>query len=62
MLLSIPLKYNVLDIVDYLKGKSTIEIARHFGKVRKIAGESFWARGYLLSTVGIGEWEIRLYI
>ena len=62
MLLSIPPKYRVSEIVGYLKGKSAIEIARRFGKVRKITGESFWARGYFVSTVGMGEWEIRLYI
>lgn len=62
MLLPIPPKYSVSEIVGYLKGKSAIEIARRFGKVRKITGESFWARGYFVSTVGIGEREIRLDI
>ena len=62
MLLSIPPKYSVSEMIGYLKGKSAIEIARRFGKVRKITGESFWARGYFVSTVGMGEWEIRLYI
>ena len=62
MLLSIPPKYRVSEIVGYLKGKSAIEIARRFGKVRKITGASFWARGYFVSTVGVGEREIRLYI
>ena len=62
MLLSISPKYSVSEIVGYLEGKSAIEIARRFGKVRKITGESFWARGYFVSTVGIGEREIRLYI
>ena len=47
---------------DTAKGKSAIEIAKHFEKVRKITGESFWARGYFVSTVGVGEREIRLYI
>ena len=62
MLLSIPPKYSVSEMIGYLKGKSAIEIARRFGKVRKITGESFWARGYFVSTVGMGEWKIRLYI
>ena len=39
-----------------------MEIAKHFEKVRKITGASFWARGYFVSTVGVGEREIRLYI
>ena len=62
MLLSIPPKYGVAEVVGYLKGKSAIEIAKHFEKVRKITGASFWARGYFVSTVGVGEREIRLYI
>ena len=62
MLLSISPKYSVSEIVGYLEGKSAIEIARRFGKVRKITGESFVAGGYFVSTVGMGEWEIRLYI
>ena len=61
MLLSIPPKYRVSEIGGYLKGKSAIEIARRFGKIRKITGESFWARGYVGSTGGMGEREIRLY-
>ena len=40
MLLSIPPKYRVSEIVGYLKGKSAIEIARRFGKVRKITGRA----------------------
>lgn len=62
MLVSIPLKYSMSEIVGYLKGKSAIEITRRFRKVRKITGESFWARDYFVSTVGMGEREIRLYI
>ena len=43
MLLSIPPKYGVAEVVGYLKGKSAIEIAKHFEKVCKITGASFWA-------------------
>ena len=62
MLLSISPKYSVSEIVGYLEGKSAIEIARRFGKVRKITVESVWARGHFVSTVGMGERELRLYI
>ena len=38
--------YSVSGIAGYLKRKSTVGIAGRFGKVRKIAGEDFWARGF----------------
>ena len=63
MLVSIPPKYSVSQGVGYLKGKSAIHIARTFmGKPRNFTGESFWARGYFVSTVGRDEQEIREYI
>ncbi len=56
-------KYRVSDIVGYIKGKSAIHVARHFrGKERNFTGESFWARGYFISTVGRDEKVIREYI
>jgi putative transposase len=63
MLVSIPPKYSVSQVVGYLKGKSALHIARTFmGKLRNFTGESFWARGYFVSTVGRDEQEIREYI
>ena len=63
MLLSIPPKYAVSQVVGYLKGKSAIYIARTFGgKQRNFVGEHFWARGYFVSTVGRDEQMIRRYI
>jgi putative transposase len=63
MLVSIPPKYSVSQVVGYLKGKSAIPIARTFmGKPRNFTGESFWARGYFVSTVGRDEQQIREYI
>jgi putative transposase len=62
-LVSIPPKYSVAQVVGYLKGKSAIHIARTFmGKPRNFTGESFWARGYYVSTVGRDEKLIREYI
>ena len=56
MCLRIPPKYPVSNVVGYLKGKSAIMIARVFaGKGRNFTGESFWARGYFVSTVGLDE-------
>jgi len=63
MLLSIPPKYAVSEVMGFLKGKSAIQIARtFFGKTRKFTGEHFWARGYYVSTVGRDEQTIREYI
>jgi putative transposase len=63
MLVSIPPKYSVAQVVGYLKGKSAIYMARTFmGKPRNFTGESFWARGYFVSTVGRDEKAIREYI
>jgi putative transposase len=63
MLLSIPPKYAVSQVVGYLKGKSAIYIARTFGgKRRNFVGEHFWARGYFVSTVGREEAVVRHYI
>ena len=63
MLVSIPPKYSVAQVVGYLKGKSAIHISRTFmGKTRNFTGESFWARGYFVSTVGRDEKQIREYI
>ncbi len=63
MLVSIPPKYSVAQVVGYIKGKSAIHIARtYMGKRRNFVGESFWARGYFVSTVGRDERTIREYI
>ena len=63
MLISIPPKYAVAQVVGYLKGKSAIHIARTTGgRQRNFTGEHFWARGYFVSTVGRDEKAIREYI
>ena len=63
MMISIPLKYSVAQVIGYIKGKSAIHIARHFSeKRRNFVGQHFWARGYFVSTVGRDEEVIRRYI
>ena len=50
-------------VVGFVKGKSAIHIARSIGRPRRnFIGESFWARGYYLSTVGKDEEAVRKYI
>jgi len=63
MLVSIPPKYSVAQVVGYVKGKSAIHIARtYLRKGRNFMGEHFWARGYYVSTIGRDEKQIREYI
>jgi putative transposase len=63
MMISIPPKYAVAQVIGFIKGKSAIHIARHFGERRRnFVGHHFWARGYFASTVGRDEEVIRRYI
>ena len=63
MLISIPPKYAVSQVVGYIKGKSAIHVARVYGeKKRNFVGQHLWARGYFVSTVGRDEAVIRAYI
>ncbi len=63
MLISIPPKYAVSQVVGYIKGKSAIHLARVYGeRKRNFVGQHFWARGYFVSTVGRDEASIREYI
>ena len=62
MLISIPPKYSVAQVVGYIKGKSAIHIARSYRGRRNAKGQQFWARGYFVSTIGRDERVIRRYI
>ena len=63
MLIAIPPKYAVSQVIGYMKGKSAIHIARVYGeRKRNFVGQHFWARGYFVSTVGRDEEVIRRYI
>jgi putative transposase len=54
MLVSIPPKYSVSQVVGFIKGKSAIHLARVYGeRKRNFVGQHFWARGYFVSTVGV---------
>jgi len=63
ILISIPPKYAVSQVVGFIKGKSAIQIARNFqGRKKNFVGQHFWARGYYVSTVGKDETAVRDYI
>ena len=63
MLLSVPPRYSVSNVMGFIKGKSAIHIARVYaGRRRNYVGQHFWARGYWVSTVGKNEAAVRQYI
>ena len=63
ILISIPPKYSVSQVVGFIKGKSAIAIARNYmGRRKNFTGQSFWARGYYVSTGGKDEEAVREYI
>jgi len=63
LLLSIPPKYSVSDIIGYLKSKSAMMIfERHANLKYKFGSKNFWATGYYVSTVGLNEATVAKYI
>jgi len=63
MCVSIPPKHSVAQVIGYIKGKSAIAVARQFGgRKRNFNGESLWARGYAVSTVGFELDQVKEYI
>ena len=63
MMISIPPKYAVSQVIGYIKGKSAIHLARVYGeRKRNFVGQHFWARGFFVSTVGGDETVVREYI
>ena len=63
MMIAIPPKYAVSQVIGYIKGKSAIHLARVYGeRKRNFVGQHFWARGFFVSTVGQDEEAVREYI
>lgn len=63
MLISIPPKYSVSQIMGYLKGKSSLMIFdRHANLKYKYGNRQFWARGFFVDTVGRNKKAIKAYI
>jgi putative transposase len=63
IMISIPPKYAVAQVIGFIKGKSAIHLARVYGdRKQNYVGQNFWARGYFVSTVGRDEAVIREYI
>ncbi len=63
MLNAIPSKFTVSQVIGFIKGKRVIHLARVYGERRRnFVGQSLWAPGYFVSTVGRDEVMIRQYI
>ena len=63
MLVSIPPKYSVSQIMGYLKGKSSLMIFEKYANMKyKYGNRHFWCRGYYVDTVGKNKKIISEYI
>ena len=63
MLVSIPPKYSVAQIMGYLKGKSSLMIFEKYANLKyKYGNRNFWCRGYYVDTVGRNKKAIAEYI
>ena len=63
MLLSIPPKYSISQVMGYLKGKSSLMIYEKYANLKyKYGNRHFWCRGYYVSTVGRNKNAIETYI
>ena len=63
VVLSIPPKYGVSQLMGFLKGKLALRVLSHYPNLRKrYWGNHLWSRGYCVSTVGLDEDKIRTYV
>ena len=64
MLVSVPPKFSISDVVKYMKGYSSHEMRKRFKFLTnpEYMSDSFWSDGYFFSTVGVNEDIIRRYV
>ena len=63
LVLWIPPKYAISDVMGYLKGKLALRMFQRYEKLgKRLWGRHLWSRGYCVSTVGINEEQIRQYV
>ena len=64
MILLIPPKESISDMMGILKGRTAIHIFRNYPnlKTKPYWGNHFWADGYCVDTVGLNEEMIRTYV
>jgi putative transposase len=63
LIISIPPKYSVSEIMGFLKGKIALKLFKEQKELaRQYWGRHLWARGYCVSTVGLDEERIKKYV
>jgi putative transposase len=64
MIVVIPPKISISEMMGTLKGKTAINLLKSFGELKKKPywGNHFWSRGYCVSTIGLDEDKIRRYV
>ena len=63
LIISIPPKYSISEMMGYLKGKVAMRLFEHHLELsRRYWGKHLWARGYCVSTVGLNEEQIKKYV
>ncbi len=63
MLIKVPPKYSISQVMGYLKGKSSLIIFDRFANLKyKYGNRHFWCRGYYVDTAGKNDKKIKEYI
>ena len=64
LVISIPPKVSISEMMGILKGKTTIKIFKSYPYLKKkpYLGNHFWTRGYFVNTIGLDEEMIRQYV
>jgi len=62
LVMSVPPKYAVSEIMGYLKGKLSLRLFQNMKNREAVLGRQLWSRGYCVSTVGLNEDLIRRYV
>ena len=62
MMMKIPPKHSIADVMGFMKGKSAIRLHNEFGKTKMVGRKNFWSRGYFVRTSGINESQLKKYI
>ena len=64
MIITLPPKISVSEMMGILKGKTAISLFKNFPTLKKKPywGNHFWSRGYCVSTIGLDEDKIRRYV
>jgi len=63
MVLSIPPKYSVSNLMGFLKGRLALSLFRRYERIgKRYWGRHLWSRGFCVSTIGLDEEKIRKYV